>query len=149
MSDEKWRAEQGTNRLWYATNDELSASQTAFGVWGELAAIRLAGMLNTLEAENAALKAENERLKSMAPYVESSGHYCDGMTAAWSDAQEAIGQVAALKEQVEGLAKDAAFLLSAVKCGEDVDSIFEHFIRERIRVARTHIATAEEGNNAC
>lgn len=52
------------------------------------------------------LRKRNAELESMAPYVESSGHYCDGMTAAWSDAQEAIGRlsdaVAALRNIESG-----------------------------------------------
>lgn len=36
------------------------------------------------------LRAEVESLRSQAPYVEASGHYCDGMTEAWSDAQAEI-----------------------------------------------------------
>src|SRR3990167_9279983 len=51
-----------------------------------------------------ALKAATEevaRLKSMAPYVESSGHYCEGMTVAWSDAQQAIGEAQAATERAE------------------------------------------------
>lgn len=57
----------------------------------------------TLESRITTLLEENERLKSQAPYVEASGHYCDGMTQAWTDAQAAIGEVTTLTEMVKFL----------------------------------------------
>lgn len=53
------------------------------------------------ELEQALRRAEEERdkLKSQAPYVEASGHYCDGMSAAWMDAQELVGKLTAAEER--------------------------------------------------
>ena len=51
------------------------------------------------EATLQAAEAERDALKSKLPYAEASGHYCDGMTAAWSDAQDALGQLAASQER--------------------------------------------------
>lgn len=53
-----------------------------------------------------ALIAEVRLLRSIAPYVEASGHYCQGMTEAWTDAQIAIGmQVQAESERDEARAE--------------------------------------------
>lgn len=51
-----------------------------------------------------ALESEVARLRSQAPYVESSGHYCDGMALAWTDAQIAIAEA----EHYKALAQEFA-----------------------------------------
>ena len=61
-------------------------------------------------AEIAALRERAEKAESKLVLVESSGHYCDGMAAAWTDAQIAITETTTwhtlaqeLGEALEGL----------------------------------------------
>ena len=63
----------------------------------------LADSIVLCEKEWAEAEAEIIRLKSIAPYVEASGHYCDGMTEAWTDAQIAIGDKDEAEEDAERL----------------------------------------------
>ena len=51
------------------------------------------------EQEVIALEAQVQQLQALQIAIDSNGHYCDGMSTAWSDAQEAIGQVAALQAE--------------------------------------------------
>lgn len=44
----------------------------------------------SLEAQIAEMQAEISGWERKWPYIESSGHYCDGMSAAWQDAQRLV-----------------------------------------------------------
>jgi chromosome segregation ATPase len=79
----------------------------------------LAAQLAAANGRIAALEAEITNIRSMAPYVEASGHYCDGMSEAWSDAQDAIDK------QVEAEGKVAALEASNADLVADRDRLEE------------------------
>lgn len=70
----------------YIEGKEYSPDKTWL-IIGAGASARLRDYLNALEAQVEALTRERDELKLMAPYVEASGHYCQGMTEMFTDAQ--------------------------------------------------------------
>lgn len=74
----------------------------------------MGGMADQYEADITRLERELADLKSKAPYVEASGHYCDGMTLAWADAQIAISEKLEAERERDEAQKYAADLQVSV-----------------------------------
>lgn len=101
------------------------------------------GLVAAILADHAAA----ERAARLTEYVEASnGHYCDGMSMAWSDAQEAIGRASDVEERAARL--EAA--LQALYDEQNGPPLLKHqdaweAAMKLARAALTPPASSEEG----
>jgi hypothetical protein len=85
------------------------AGAEAFSAGAEWMQSQLLSQLTQLQEQVKELQAENEKLKAMAPYVEWSGHYCDGMTEAFSESQQFLDDLNQERETVARLTEALQF----------------------------------------
>lgn len=102
-TQEAWR----TVREFVLRGSREDGNYEEFRTWSSVFAASLAGTLNALVRERDEAVRKLAYLESMME--ESGGHYCDGMSMAWSDAQQAISD----KDEAVRRAEELAVALDA------------------------------------